>query len=228
MGGIIKFALKENNKIKAINLHTSFLLSQFGGLDSLFNNITMEYLENEEFEPSDNLDPTDYGVLFVDRDNKTILNVNSFCSIGKIGFARVKNEYAEYEELGQRSFNEKEYNINPNKEMSFVDPQTNPDSNTKSFYVIQDSLNVKNTDVILYGTHKESKEVEIIENLNFNDSIKMIKSILEQEHIFEESYRMVGIQFVNKDWTVINFPFEDDFTQNKFISDFKVLNNFFF
>lgn len=92
MGGIIKFTLKEHGKLTTVDLDTIHIRNKYSDFGLLMSRLTPEELLEDGSE-SENLIPEEYGYIFIDRDAKTIIEINDFSEIGSYMAYRINQQF---------------------------------------------------------------------------------------------------------------------------------------
>lgn len=195
MGGLIKVSIKENNKVVTAILHTAFFSGRYSAINDLYKNITQkELIKDAEFfddEEVEDLEPTNYGHLFIDRDNKNIFNLNDFCDIGSMFFTLVRNRMEEYKD-------DKE------PEKGREDPYFQH-TNNAFLYNLKNSI--ESSDSIYYNIYKNKEEVILKECIE-RDPLLLVQDFLN--FYDKEGEVLLYIKFHNKSWTIKNREVNED------------------
>lgn len=191
MGGIIKLTLKEKNKLTTIELHTAFLNAQYSGLNDLCNIITKEQLlkDAEYGEESEDMIPTAYGHIFIDRDNFHIFNLNDFNNIDKIIVGKIKN-------------NIEEYKINPTPEKDLSDPRCDHTENN-FLYNLQSCIDYSDEIFLIGDEDNEKKELS---KLCKKEALSFAEETLDIFNEYKILYPYSYVVFKNSQWKIENHP----------------------
>lgn len=187
MGGIITLTIKENENIKSVELFTAGLSSYYSSLYELTKGLKFENLNSEKdlFIDSvlENPSPSGYGIIFVDRDDKKIYNINDFNSLSIFGYAKIKNSMMEVED----------YDLNINEQFF-------KGSQVPTFYNLKSSLDVSDS-VLLVDYNKGHRNV--IKEYKPEDILHIIKDFLSYGDKLKEQFYL-RLEFVINDWEIIN------------------------
>ena len=156
-------------------------------------NLTQEELLFDSFygEEDDEIDlePTDYGHLFIDRDNKTIFNLNDFNNIDNTLLVSIKN-----------------YEIDTENDKLPEKGLENPIfQHTDNAFLYNLKSNIKFGDLIYITLNPTNKDKNLliidIQPSNVEDLIKEALFIYEK---YKKDYFNARISFQNNDWKIIN------------------------
>ena len=190
MGGFIKVTIKENNKIVTAELHTAFFSGRYGAMNDLYKNITQDDLikDSECFDGDemDDLEPTSYGHLFIDRDNKKIFNMNDFCDISCSGFSFIKNRMEEYEE-------------NETPELGEYDPRF---IHTDNAFIYNLKNSIDSSDNVFFVLYENGKDNILKESVE-KDPLLLAQEFLDFSNK-QENKRCMSIHFYSNYWSVKN------------------------
>lgn len=196
MGGLIKVTIKENNKIVTAELHTAFFSGRYGAMNDLYKNITQdEFIEDSECfdgEETDDLEPTSYGHLFIDRDNKNIFNMNDFCDISCSSFSFIKNRMEEYEE-------------EKTPESGENDPRF---LHTDNAFIYNLKNSIDSSDNIYFVLCEDGKDNVLKESIE-KDPLSLAQEFLNFSNQ-QENKRSMSIHFYSNSWSIKNCSMDEE------------------
>lgn len=187
MGGLIKITIKENNILTTVELETAFLNAQYAALGDLYSGITSEQLMiDAEGDLSDNLVPTSYGHIFIDRDKKHIFNLNDYSNFNTLYLAKVKNNLEIYE---------------INKEPEYGDDPRYKHTNNSFLYNLQNCID--SSDKISFIGANDFSAFNIV-TTNEKDALTLAKDFIKLSNINSDNFTSYYILFSNSEWIIEN------------------------
>lgn len=185
MGGMIKISLKENNKITTVETHTACLNGKYGSLKDLFTTLTEEdFLNDPDCCSADDLLPSCYGHLFINRDDKEIFNLNDYNDLNVISFSFIKNRLEEYKENQENE----EY-----KEL-----------NNDYIYRIKNNIAASDNIFII------DKNKNIVKDLSDIKEPLVLMETFFKETENNENKRSYKLLFENKNWKIIDYSVDKE------------------